>query len=145
MDKNKQFEKRYGEHNRWDWDDEAVALTFSDPENPTLRIDVTVVGTTQGDSWEWSWANPNFEARSKLGMDQVRDFGQVNGYQKMVSAFLDADDFTGWEMTAVAAHLLNSPGAYRFPTAKGHCYLIYRNIEEIPKPADPPKRLSTNI
>jgi hypothetical protein len=34
-------------------------------------------------------------------------------------------------MTAVAAHILNAPGAYRFPTENGHCYLIYRKIDEI--------------
>jgi len=34
-------------------------------------------------------------------------------------------------MTAIAAHVLDSPGAYRFPTESGHVYLVYRNVEVI--------------
>jgi len=131
MDKNEQFFNRYGRHGRWDWDDVAVTLTFSDPVLLTIRIDVTVVGSTEGDSWEWSWANPNYEARSKLDMEKVREFGQNNGYDKLTRAFLEADEYTGWEMTAMAAHVLGALGAYRFPTDNGHCYLIYRKIDEI--------------
>jgi hypothetical protein len=130
MDKNQQFNERYGQYDRWDWDDESVTLTFSDSVLPTLRIKVTVVGSTEGDSWEWAWANNNWEAKAKLDLDQVREFGEIEGYEKLTSAFLDADEHTGWEMTAIAAHILNAPGAYRFPTDAGHCYLIYRKIEE---------------
>ncbi len=133
MDKNKRFEERYGRHDRWDWDEVTVTLTFSDPVKPTVRINVTVVGSTEGDSWEWSWANSNYEARSKIDMEKVHEFGKSNGYEQLTSAFLDADEYTGWEMTAVAAHILNALGAYRFPTDSGHCYLIYRKIEEIPQ------------
>jgi hypothetical protein len=35
-------------------------------------------------------------------------------------------------MTSVAAHILDAPGAYRFPRDEGgYCYLIYRKIEEL--------------
>jgi hypothetical protein len=131
MDKNKAFDDRYGLHARWDWDSDAATITFSDPARPTLRIVATVVGTTEGDSWEWTWANRNFEAHTKNDIEKVRAYGEANGYEQLTSAFLDADEHTGWEMTAVAAHLLNSPGAYRFPTDRGYCYLVYRQICEI--------------
>lgn len=133
MDKNERFEEQYGSHAQYDWDDEAVTLTFSHPILPTVRIDVTVVGSTEGNSWEWSWANSNYGDRSKLGIEKVRQFGEANGYENLTSAFLNADEDTGWEMTAVAAHLLDAPGAYRFPTDAGHCYLVYRTIEQITK------------
>jgi hypothetical protein len=48
--KNARNEERYGKHNRWDWDQDYATLTFSDPNNSTLRIGVSVVGTTEGDS-----------------------------------------------------------------------------------------------
>jgi len=131
MDKNKRFDERYGGRARWDWDDVAATLTFSDPVKSTVRIDVTVVGSTEGKSWEWSWANSNYELFSKRDMEKVREFGQANGYEQLTSAFLEADEDTGWEMTAIAANILDAPGAYRFPTDAGYCYLIYRKIEEI--------------
>jgi len=131
MDKNKAFDERYGLHARWDWDSDASTITFTDPAKPTLQIDVSVVGTTEGDSWEWSWANSNFEPETKRDMEKVRAFGEEKGYDPLTTAFLDADEFTGWEMTAVAAHVLGAPGAYRFPTERGFCYVIYRTIEVI--------------
>jgi hypothetical protein len=131
MEKNDRFRERYGFYKRWDWDSDEAELTFSDPCKPTLRIAVTVVGTTQGSAWQWTWANSNFPSHSKSNMEQVREFGESRGFEKLTTAFLEADEHTGWEMTAVAAHVLNAPGAYRFPTELGHCYLIYRNIEEV--------------
>ncbi|MGD0800527.1 MAG: hypothetical protein ABR906_04350 [Terracidiphilus sp.] len=34
-------------------------------------------------------------------------------------------------MTAVAEHVLDALGAYRFPTDQGFCYLVFRKIEVI--------------
>jgi hypothetical protein len=129
IDKNEQFRKRFGKYKRWDWDDEAVTLTFSDPDKPPLVIHVTVVGTTRGEEWQWTWANRNFEDRSRLGMDKVREFGETHGFEKLTTAFFDADEHTGWEMTSVAVHILKAFGSYRFPTDEGYCYLVFRNLE----------------
>lgn len=131
MDKNERIRECYGVHARYDWDDESATIIFTDPEKPTLRINATVVGTTEGDTWEWTWANKNFEPRTKLDIETVRTFGETNGFEQLTTAFLPADEHTGWEMTAVAAHILNAPGAYRFPTDDGYCYLVYRKIEEV--------------
>jgi hypothetical protein len=133
IEKNERFRNQYGKFKRWDWDSDAVTLTFSDPVKSTLRIDVTVVGTTKGERWQWTWANRNFEPRSKLGMDEVRIFGESHGYEMLTTGFIDSDEHTGWEMTSVALHVLGGIGSYRFPTDGGFCYLIYRNIKEIPQ------------
>jgi Family of unknown function (DUF6882) len=132
MDKNRRFREKYGNHARWDWDPDSATLTLSDSAKPTLRIAVSVVGTTEGNSWEWTWANRNFEPHTKIDIDKVRVFGEVNGFEKLTTAFLEADEYTGWKMTSIAAHILDAPGAYRFPRDEGgHCYLIYRKIEEL--------------
>jgi hypothetical protein len=39
-------------------------------------------------------------------------------------------------MTAVAEHILDALGAYRFPTDHGFCYLAYRNIEVVGEEAE---------
>jgi hypothetical protein len=104
LEKNNRIREQYGDHARWDWDSESATLTFTDSEKPPLRIDVSAVGTTEGNSWEWTWANANFEPHTKIDMDKVREFGEANGFEKLTSAFLEADEYTGWEMTAIAAH-----------------------------------------
>lgn len=131
MEKNERFDQRYGSFDRWDWDADASVPTLSNAGGVKLRIDASVVGTTECNSWEWAWANRNFEPGTRLDMEKVREFGEANGYTKLLSEFLDADEYTGWEMTAVAVHILQSPGSYRFPTDGGYCYLAYRKIGEI--------------
>jgi hypothetical protein len=131
MEKNDAFERQYGHHARWDWDDPSSTLTFSDPELPTVAVHCSVVGTTEGDSWQWSWANENIPPHMKLDMEEVREFGEVNGYEKLTTAFLAADEYTGWEMTAATEHVLNALGAYRLPGDDGFCYLAYRSVEVI--------------
>lgn len=130
-EKNDQFVQRYGSHVHWDWDDATVTLTFSDPVLPTVRIHVSIVGTVEDSSWQWSWANQNIPAISKQDMEIVRKFGEANGLKELTSGFLDADEYTGWELTAVAAHVLDAPGAYSFPTERGRCWLLYRRIEQL--------------
>ncbi len=133
IEKNQRFDEKYGDHDRWDWDADSSTLTFSDAGQPKLRIHCSVVGTTEGDSWEWSWANPNFSAHQKVNIERVREFGETQGYGKLTSAFLEADEYTGWEMTSIAVHVLQALGSYRFPNNDGYCYLVYREIKEVPK------------
>jgi hypothetical protein len=131
MAKNEAFFEKFGRHERWDWDDVSSILTFSDSTLPTVRVHCSVVGTTEGNSWEWSWANENWPAHNKLDMDKIREFGEANGYEKLTTSILDADEYTGWEMTAVTEHLLDALGAYRFPTEDGFCYLAFRRIDVV--------------
>jgi hypothetical protein len=130
IDKNRLFEEKYGIYVRWDWDCDNATLTFSDGGLQKLKINVSVAGTTEGNSWEWSWANKNFEAHTKLDMEKVREFGEQKGLDPLTTAFLEADEHTGWEMTSVAVHVLDALGSYRFPTERGYCYLVYRTIED---------------
>jgi hypothetical protein len=130
-EKNDQFVQQYGRHSRWDWDNEHATLTFSDPNLATVRIDVSMVGTIEGSSWQWSWANRNIRDQNKLEMEKVREYGEANSLERLTSSFVDSDEYTGWEMTAVAAHVLDAPGAYSFPTEHGRCWLLYRRIEQL--------------
>lgn len=131
MEKNDAFECRYGHHDRFEWDDNCSTLIFLDDNLPTVRILCSVVGTTEGDSWQWSWANENIPRNEKVDMLRVREFGEANGYEQLTAPFLVADEYTGWEMTAVAEHILDALGAYRLPSDKGFCYLAYRKIEVV--------------
>jgi hypothetical protein len=131
MEKNDAFKRQFGDFARWNWDDSSSTLTFARTDTPTLRVHCSVVGTTQGNQWQWSWANRNILPHEKVDMDRVREFGETNGYEKLTTPFLEADEYTGWEMTAVTEHVLNALGGYRFPTDHGFCFLAYRSIEVI--------------
>jgi hypothetical protein len=58
----------------------------------------------------------------------VRDFGTAESIQQLTEAYLPDDEHLGWEMTAVAARILQAKGAYRCPGDGGFVYLIYTDI-----------------
>ncbi|HEY1804694.1 MAG TPA: hypothetical protein VGG45_09455 [Terracidiphilus sp.] len=129
IEKNERFDAEYGGRDRWDWDSDLNILTFSGHGQPIVRIHCSIVGTTQGNRWQWSWGNRNLPDVAKRELEKVLEFGEANGFEKLTSAFLEADEYTGWEMTAIAVHILDAPGSYRFPTEHGFCYLAYREVE----------------
>jgi len=138
-EKNHHFLHNHGAYSHWIWNPDDATLTFRESGRPTLSIDVTLVGTTVEDSWEWSWGNPNVSEQLRMGMDQVRKFGLEHGYEKLSTPFLTCDADTGQEMTAVAAHILSAQGSYRFSTGESCCYLIYRSVREIHETAPAPQ------
>jgi hypothetical protein len=144
MEKNEAFKRRFGNFARWNWDDLSSTLTLSGPGQPSVRVHCTLVGTTQGNQWQWSWANKNIPPNEKLDMEKVREFGESHGYETLTVPFLEADEYTGWEMTAVAEHILDALGGYRFPTDHGFCYLAYRSVRVIGTDKDTDLRGTTS-
>jgi hypothetical protein len=130
MAKNDVCEQRFkiGEWPRWDYDDEQSTLTFSKDGRPQVVADIVIAGTIEGSQWQWAWANGNVPAERRALTDPVRVFGQENGWTKLRVRFLDCDEYTGWEMTSVAVHVLGAVGSYRFPTDHGHAYCVYRDL-----------------
>ncbi|MGC2618998.1 MAG: DUF6882 domain-containing protein, partial [Acidobacteriaceae bacterium] len=68
-----------------------------------------------GTRWEWSWGNPNFPEQAREKMARVRELGEEKEWAKLTSLFLDNDEYLGWELCSIAAHILNAEGSYRCP------------------------------
>lgn len=127
-ERNRIFHQNYGEHRFWDWNPDTVRLTYYDPVLKPVQIDVSIVGTLQNFSWEWSWANPNIAEAAKIDMDKVRDFGLRHSYQVLIDSCSEGGEEAGIQMTAVAVHVLNAPGSFHFDTGRGLCFVLYRKI-----------------
>ncbi len=48
-------------------------------------------------------------------IEQVKQYGLVNGFRKLFEESWDADIYDGWEMAAISTYLLNGLGVYRTP------------------------------
>lgn len=100
---------------RWDFDLETSRLIFSKNGQPKVIADVVLVGSVERNRWEWVWGNPRMPAASRERMSKVRDFGEEKGWERLTTLFLESDEYLGWELTAITAHLLNAEGVYRCP------------------------------
>ena len=109
----------WGDHERWDYDDQANTLTFSDPRLPTMVADAQFVGSYARGTFQWAWEtlgsdDPNYPAIARL-----RLFGEVRGISKLTTPNWACEQADGWEMTSLASYLLGSEGMYRAPFRDG--------------------------
>lgn len=131
---------------RWEYELDEGTLTFSENGIPKVIATIQVVGTTSksGGTWLWAWANQNLPARVTKAVERVRAFGETENIPELTEKCLPDDEYLGWEMTAVAAKLLGSKGAYRCPGDNGFVYVVYSSLrfaDEHVTPSDEPKQI----
>ena len=121
---------------RWDYDFERGTLKFSKDEIPRVVASIQVVGTTSETSgtWLWSWANNYLPGEVTKRMERVRAFGEKEGVAELTGPSATDDEHLGWQMTAIAARVLDSKGAYRCPGKDGFIYLVYTDLSFAEKP-----------
>jgi hypothetical protein len=104
-------------HERWDWDADQGQIVFSDAGRPRVVAQVQLVGSVSRKSgtWLWSWANDSIQPKLRRDLPEVRRFGEHRGIWQLTTAKWEADEGDGWEMTAIAAYVLQARGAYRMP------------------------------
>jgi hypothetical protein len=119
-----------GEWPRYDYDARVGALTFSDEKGPKVVADIQIVGTIGPKDWLWSWANPHWADCCIGRMQEVRDFGVEHGIGELTSDCVEDEDPNGlgWQLTAVAARVLDTVGAYRAPSGDGAVFFVCSSI-----------------
>jgi hypothetical protein len=115
---------------RYDWHQESAQLVFSQAGKPRVIADVAFVGSlsTHSNTWLWSWANDSLLEPVKAKMREVRDYGEEHRLLKLAGAHWKATEPDGWEMTAVAALLLDAVGAYRSPHENGFVFMVLTQV-----------------
>ncbi len=117
-------------HERWDWDQETGGIVFSNGGVPALVARIQFVGSvsTLSNTWLWSWANPSIEAKTADDLLAVRTFGEAETFANLTVPKWPADEVDGWEMTAVAAKILDAQGAYRTSDDKGFTFMLLTEV-----------------
>lgn len=117
-------------HKRWDYDQETGLLTFSNDGIPAVIANIEMIGSvsTVSDTWLWSWANFHLLPNVRTHIVAVRGFGEKMGFPRLTVPKWHAEEALGWEMSAIAAHVLDAKGAYRVPTGKGFLFMAITDI-----------------
>lgn len=125
-----QEEFKLGNYERFDYNQTAATLTWSDAGVPKVIAKIQFAGSTsfQSKTWLWSWANPSILEIAKSDIHTVKEFGQRMKYPRLTEAKWPAEEVDGWEVTAIAASLLKAKGAYRAPDSRGYAFMIFTEI-----------------
>jgi hypothetical protein len=134
-DQQKLIEEKYGigKYEKWFYDQETGYLTFSDGDTIKIKIKYEEVGSISkvSETWLWSWTNPHLEDNIKTDILQVKMYGQENGLEQLTKRKWYADEYDGWEMTAISAYLMKAKGAYRVPTEKTFAFMIFKEVIDL--------------
>jgi hypothetical protein len=119
-----------GSFKRYDWHQDSGQLIFTRDDRAQLVADVQFVGgvSSRSHTWLWSWANHSILEPVKHQIRRVRMLGEEQRFLKLACARWPADEGDGWDMTAVAAYLLQAKGAYRSPSDYGFSFLVLTDI-----------------
>jgi len=121
---------------RFNLDQEKGQIEFLDGQGPNLVCDIQIIGTYSKESQSWLWAWESHWVLDEIKVDSlaVRDFGAQNGIERLTTPKWEATEEDGWDMTAIAAHLLPAEGAYRLPNREVMVFMLLKNIEVMPAP-----------
>lgn len=129
------IEEKYGlgKYEKWFYDQETGELTFSDGDTVKIKIKYEEVGSISkvSKTWLWSWANPHLEDAIKTDIHKVKKYGIKNKLKHLIKRKWFADEYDGWEMTAISAYLMNAKGAYRVPTEKTFSFMIFKEVIDL--------------
>jgi len=122
---------KLGEHERFDWDQETGSLVFSNDGAAAVIAKVQFVGSisTTSNTWLWSWGNSTILDNVRDQMETVKRFGEHHNYQALTTEKWEADEVDGWEMTAIAAQVLQAKGGYRTNSNNGFTYMVITDIK----------------
>jgi hypothetical protein len=120
-------EYKIGAYKHFNWNQQTGELVWSDDGVPRVIAKIQFVGSisTKSNTWLWSWANPTILADMKKDMIRVKAFGEQHHFEKLTTEGWPAEEADGWEMTAVAAKVLQARGVYRAPDSSGDGYTFF--------------------
>lgn len=129
------MEEKYGlgKYEKWFYNQNTGELTFSDGNTVKIKIKYEEVGSISkvSETWLWSWANPHLEDGIKTDILKVKAYGIQNKLEPLTKRKWYADEYDGWEMTAISAYLTNAKGAYRVPTEKTFSFMIFKEVIDL--------------
>jgi hypothetical protein len=99
----------------WSFDSTAGTCRFFDPgEGASIVADAQLTGTfsEKTSTWLWAWANDGLEPAMRAGLAPIRMFGEVRSVRRLISGQWEAQALDGWEVTQIAAYLLNAEALY---------------------------------
>jgi hypothetical protein len=114
-------------YEHWFYDHKKGAFHFQSKDGRNLYFKYIDIGSfsTETNTWMWSWHNNSVPKHVTKGLEKVREFGIKNNFEKLCEGLIDADEYTGWDLTNIAARLVNAIGVYRVPQDHLFSYFVF--------------------
>lgn len=114
-------------YERWSFNEDFGVFHFESNDGRTLYFRYSLVGSfsEKTSTWKWSWDNDLIKGSERRRIDEVRLFGEHNEFTNLTKGLIEADEYTGWEMTSISATVLSAIGVYRFTQEHITFYVVF--------------------
>ena len=115
-----------GKHKSFWFDQTSSLLQFKgDAGNSEVEVVVTPIGSfsTKSNTWQWAWANQSFVEPLRIKAEDLKQLGELTGFDIFQKPTFKADEQMAWELAAMSVHQLNALGCYRAPTDNAFLFL----------------------
>jgi len=140
-----QREYQLGRWPRFDYDEGAGILVFSEGGVARVLADVQFVGevSRRDSTWTWAWELPYVSAPLASAASQARRYGWLHGVAPLRRSGWRGDDVDGWEMTSLTGWIAGAEGGYRAPSSDSarYTFMLLRNVRWAP----PGRRVETYL
>jgi hypothetical protein len=128
-----------GKFDRWDMDQDAGTLVFSNPDGSTVTTTAQIIGSfsTRDNSWLWAWDNPSIDDKLKADALKVKAYGEEHGIERLTTRKWTGTEDDAWTMAALAAKLCGSEGTYRGPSGPSYVFITFKDIKISKQPGGP--------
>ncbi|SEW25185.1 hypothetical protein SAMN05421841_1839 [Chryseobacterium wanjuense] len=123
-------------YKNWFYDGESELLRLYNSDEDEIYFRYVPIGTfsLKLRTWMWSWFNTSSIEKSKSQLLAIKEFGVQNNYEKLKEGTFPADEFDGWELSAICLHLLNGIGVYKVNSGELEKYMLLMQIENRDSP-----------
>ncbi len=122
-----------GSYGRWDVDQTTGVLTFSNKGVAAIVCDVDFLGSFSSvtNTWLWGWANESILEPLTKNVLRVREYGEREGWDDLVTRKIECSEDEAWSFAAAALRILDGLGVYRGPTGNGCVMMMIKTIQKV--------------
>jgi hypothetical protein len=114
----------FGSEERWDVSQETGELRLQFADGHAVRAQVQIVGSFDGETWMWAWANESVLDERKRAAQTLRTIGRRKGWDLLTTATWPADPADGLVLGALACDRTRAAGTFMVRTAGGSLIVL---------------------
>lgn len=122
-----------GEEESWDVDQDTGQLRLTFERGAPVVADIQIIGTFNGNTFKWSWANPSVNSSLKQDAMTLREWGRKNGLHLFDQEKFPAHARDGAVLSALAAKQLNAEGTFEREMGESFIYFTLRRVRRAGK------------
>jgi len=135
----------FGKEEEWHLELEQGDLVLKFPGRQVIAA-AQIIGSYESETglWHWGWANPSIPENLTRDALRLKQYGEQQGIQRLVSPEWTGAETDCWYMAALACRLCACQGAYRDPAAGTYTFLTFGQPQFDP-PLEAPEQLARNF